>query len=241
MSELLVKHKKIWNSKKILRVVYADWYSEILRDLKSGVGKTVELGAGSGNFKEFKPDIISSDIEPCEWLDSYFDAHNMPFKDNSISNIVMIDVFHHLDNPLRFLFEAARVLERGGKIIMIEPYPTPFSLFVYRKFHPEPFLMKVDYFAKTGLEKKDPWQANQAMAYLLFFKFKKKTMGAVGDKLKIVKKHKQSCLLYPLSGGFENRQIISDFMIPLFRIIEFILIPFRFFLAFRCYIILEKN
>jgi hypothetical protein len=30
----------------------------ILKDLSDVAGKTVELGAGSGNFREFKPDIL---------------------------------------------------------------------------------------------------------------------------------------------------------------------------------------
>lgn len=240
MSDRLKKYQDIWKKKKILRVVYIGWYKKILKDLKLDSKKTVELGSGSGNFKEFKPDVISSDIENCEWLDMCFDAHNMPFDDNSVSNFVMIDVLHHLSDPIKFLKEAGRVLEKDGKVIIIEPYPTPFSYLIYHIFHPEPFLMNIDYCNRKKLTEKDPWDSNQAIAYLLFYKNKKKLIKKIGHQFKIVKKHKMSCILYPASGGFENRAMIPDFFIPLFQLLEIMLTPLRWLLAFRCYIVIEK-
>jgi SAM-dependent methyltransferase len=195
MNDRLKKHKQIWNNKEILRYIYKEWYENIINDLKPGKGRTVELGAGSGNFKEFKIDVISSDIENCEWLDMCFDAHNMPFEANSILNIVMIDVLHHLSNPMKFFEEAMRVLEKQGRIIIIEPFPSPFSFIIYKIFHPEPFIMNVDYFNKSQIE----------------------------------------------NGGFENKALIPNFLIPLFKALEVLLNPFRFLMAFRCYIVVEKN
>lgn len=240
MESILEKHKAIWNKKKIIRDIYSDWYKKILADLSAAEGKTVELGGGSGNFKEFKSDVISSDIEPCEWLDMCFDAHKMPFVDDGISNIVMIDVLHHLYNPIQFLKESYRVLKKGGRIVMLEPYPSPFSLIIYRKFHPEPFIMDVDYFSKDDLQNKDPWDSNQAIPYLIFFKNINKFNKEFGNKFKVVKREKLSCILYPASGGFENKALIPDFLIPVFKGIENILTPLRPLLAFRCYIVIEK-
>lgn len=239
-SDTLAKHKKVWENKKILRDIYTKWYKKILKDLSSKDGKTIELGAGSGNFKEFKPDTISSDVEKCEWLDMCFDAHNMPFEDKSVVNIVMVDVLHHLSNPIKFCKEASRVLQKNGRILIIEPFPSPFSLFIYKLFHPEPFIMDVDYFKEKNIEKKDPWDSNQAISYLLFFKHKKKFNKMFKSDFKILKKHKMSCILYPASGGFENKAMIPDFLIPVFKFLEILLMPFRWLMAFRCYIVLEK-
>jgi hypothetical protein len=83
MKSILEKHKETWEKKKILRVIYTAWYNKIINDLSSVKGDTVELRAGSGNFKEFKPDVILSDIDEYEWLDMCFDAHNMPFDANT--------------------------------------------------------------------------------------------------------------------------------------------------------------
>jgi SAM-dependent methyltransferase len=212
----------------------------ILKDLKSGSGKTVELGAGTGNFKEFKSDVISADIEACDWLDMCFDAHQMPFEDSSVANIVMIDVLHHLSNPVMFLSEAHRVLEAGGRVVMLEPFPSLFSYPVYKRFHPEPFIFHVDYFSKKGLEDKDPWDSNQAIPYLIFFKHLNKYNDLFEGKLRIIKKNRLSCIIYPLSGGFENKALIPDFLIPFFRLVEWLFTPFRKWFAFRCYVVIEK-
>ncbi|MFZ1320177.1 MAG: class I SAM-dependent methyltransferase [Ignavibacteria bacterium] len=241
MEDIYVKHRKVWDEKKLLREIYSEWYQKIIGDLSMSEGKTLELGGGGGNFKEFKPDIISADIVDLDWLDMCFDAHEMPFKENEISNIVMIDVLHHLNDPVKFLNESYRVLKSGGRIIMIEPFPSPFSLMVYKRFHPEPFDLDADFYSEINEdENKDPWDSNQAIPYLLFYKFKNKFDDLFGDKFKFIKKEKFSFVLYPASGGFENKQMIPDFMTGVFKLIEKTLSPFKDLLAFRCYIVLEK-
>jgi len=237
----LKKYRKIWQRKRILRTIYSDWYKKIIKDLKRG--KTLELGSGIGNFKVFKPDIISSDVVCCDWLDMCFDAHNIPLSNNSLSNIAMIDLFHHLRDPAVFLNEAYRVLKKKGRLIMIEPFPSFFSMLVYRIFHPEPFNFDIDYFSKkySPGSKKAPWSANQAIPFLFFFKQVDKFNHSFSNKFTLVKKEKFSFLLYPLSGGFENNQLIPDCLLSVARIIEKLLYPLRGLLAFRCYVVLEKR
>ena len=241
MEDIYSKHRKVWNEKKLLREIYSEWYQKIINDLSLSVGKTLELGGGGGNFKEFKPDVISADIVPLDWLDMCFDAHEMPFKENEISNIVMIDVLNHLNDPIKFLNESYRVLNTGSRIIMIEPFPSPFSLMIYKKFHPEPFDKTVDYFSEfENNSDKDPWDSNQAIPYLLFYKFRNKFNELFGNKFKFIKKEKFSFVLYPASGGFENKQMIPDNMTGVVKLIEKSLNPLKDLLAFRCYIVLEK-
>lgn len=241
MGNILQEHKDTWEKKKILRVIYEEWYKKIIDNLSEVNGKTVELGAGSGNFKEYMPDVISADIDKCDWLDMCFDAHNMPFENESLANIVLIDVLHHLYNPVKFLEEASRVLKKGGRVIMLEPYPSPFSLQIYKRFHPEPFIFDVDYFSKNDLQDKDPWDSNQAIPYLIFFKNVDKFNKNYGDKFKIVEKEKLSFILYPVSGGFENKAMIPDQLISVFKGMETLLTPFKSILAFRCFVVLEKS
>ncbi len=241
METVLERHKRIWESKKILRVVYEEYYQQIIECLSNVEGKTVELGAGSGNFKEYLPDVISADIEECEWLDMCFDAHSMPFQDKSLSNIVMIDVLHHLSNPIKFLEEASRVLMANGRLIMLEPYPSPFSLQIYKLFHPEPFIFDVDYYSKANVEDKDPWDSNQAIPYLLFYKHRYQFEQNFGKQFKMVMNEKLSCILYPASGGFENKALIPDSLVTMFKGIETFLKPLRPLMAFRCFVVLERK
>jgi len=239
MIDKVIKHRQIWREKKILREVYGDWYRQIIRDLSPVKGDTVELGAGSGNFKEFKPDVISADIVQYDWLDLCFDAHDMPFQNKTVSNIILIDVLHHLADPIRFFGEANRILKNNGRIIIIEPYPSLVSLPIYRRFHSEPFDFKQDVFCRVLMTDKDPWESNQAMAYLLFFK----QLNKFKDKFKnlsLIKQERFSLCLWPASGGFEKKQMIPDWAIPLFRGLEIMFYPFRSWLAWRCYIVLAK-
>ncbi len=236
----LERHRDIWRRKKILRIVYQSWYSWIIRGISTVGGIVLEIGAGSGNFKEYLPAAISSDIEACPWVDLCLDAHFLPFKDSAVSNIVMIDVLHHLADPVGFFHAAFQALAPGGKIFLVEPFPSPVSAVVYRKFHPEPFLMNVDYFAGERQMEKHPWEANQAIAYLLFFKQAKKMQAAMYGKFRITERRRISVFMYPLSGGFENRQLIPDALIFVARFLEMLMTPLRFLMAFRCYVVLEK-
>ncbi|TSC92868.1 MAG: putative methyltransferase [Candidatus Berkelbacteria bacterium Licking1014_7] len=240
MSDILSQHRKIWNTKKILRVIYTRWYNKIINDLNKDGRLTVEIGAGGGNFKDFYPQAIASDIDDHPWLDMVFDAHSMPFENDSVSNLVTIDTLHHLQNPIKFLQESFRILKKGGRVIMVEPFPSPFSLLVYRRFHKEPFLMDADYYKTLHSKEKYPWESNQAIPYLIFFKDKYKWEKLMGKKFKIVKKEKMSFLLYPLSGGFEHKSLILYIFIPVFQLIECCLYPLKSLMAFRCYIVLEK-
>lgn len=240
MKSLILKHRLIWKNKKILRMIYTEWYKQIIKDLSSVKGKTLEIGSGTGNLKNFKKDIISSDIEPLPFLDMCFDAHNIPFSKSSLSNIVMVDVLHHLQNPVFFLKEASRVLRPGGRLIMIEPYPSFFSLFIYKIFHNEPFLFEANLFAKNRHGKKNPWESNQAIPYLLFFKLERQLNIVLGNKMRVIKKKKMSYLLYPLSGGFEHRNLIPNWTIPFFLKLDGFLQPLQSLLAFRCYIVIEQ-
>jgi len=246
MDRSLNEFRAVWERKKILREVYTGWYKEIAGDLKAGAGKTLEIGSGIGNFKQFMPGTLSSDIQEAQWLDLRFDAHDLPFMSGSILNIVMIDVLHHLSQPLRFIHEAERVLAPGGRLVILEPYPSPVSLIIYRLFHPEPFIMNVDYFENSGGapsehraqgEHREP---NQAAAYLLFYKQKKQFAELFDRRLTIITTKLLACVLYPLSGGFQKKTFIPAFMVPLARWLEWLATPFRFLLASRCRVVIEK-
>lgn len=51
------------------------------------------------------------------------DAQALPFRDNSFNIVVATAVIEHLNQPLKMLKEAHRVLKRGGIIILTTPDP----------------------------------------------------------------------------------------------------------------------
>jgi SAM-dependent methyltransferase len=196
------KYREIWASKKLLRLVYDDYYRRITDACVPGV--TVELGGGIGQFKEFLPGAISSDIQNSPMIDVVADAQRLPFRTGAVSNIVMLDVLHHVEFPALFFEEALRVLRPGGRCIMIEPGITLGSSTFYRVFHVEPVCMTADPLIEGSPDpSKEPYDSNQAIPTLL----------ATRDKIRFMQRYPEfeflrvrwfSFLAYPLSGGFRR-------------------------------------
>ncbi len=82
---------------------------------------------------------MTSEILLAPGVDLIADACVLPFADGSLDAIAMTDVFHHIPDVSRFLVEANRCLRVGGILVMLEPWRTPWSEWVYSRLHPEPF------------------------------------------------------------------------------------------------------
>jgi len=238
--KILEEHRNIWNQKPVLREIYLYYFTRIRNACKEGI--TVEVGGGSGNFKEVFPDLLSLDIVRVPWIDIVADAQKLPFKDGSLANIVMVDVIHHFEAPLLFLEEVERVLQPGGRLIFIEPAITPLSWVMLHLFHPEPIDMRVDPF-KTPTSDPDrrPFEANQAIPTLLFKKYRARFI----QEFPLFKIRETSFLdlfAYPLTGGFRPWCLLScKSLRHLFDIEQRILPILGPLMAFRLYCILEKN
>jgi len=238
-AHLLNERRVIWESKEIIKKLYHKWYQSIFNALRSGT--ILELGGGSGNLKETFPEAISSDIVFVPWLDAVMDAHALPFKTESLDNIVLFDVLHHLKAPKFFFYEAERVLRPKGRIIMIEPYVSWASFFIYRFFHAEGMKWHVDPFVFEPADGfKDPFLGNQAVPTLLFEKYSKRFCQTF-THLKIIKQLKTDFLIYPLSGGFHNPSLCPAGIYDWLEDVERLLYPLRSFLAFRIFVVIEKK
>jgi SAM-dependent methyltransferase len=240
---ILQRHRDIWERRPLLRRIYRDLYGRMTSWLSRGLGPTVELGGGSGNFKEFSPNCLSSDISWSPWLDLVADGTRLPFRDAAIGNIVMFDVFHHLPYPAKALREAQRVLAVGGRMILCEPYVSWTSGVVYRLLHPEPTDTRVrplDYpdeqpvFDFTGA-----WSSNQAIPTVLFWRDRRR-LATRFPKLMIRHRQALSTFVYPLSGGFEKPCLLPRFSWPLAWAIERATSPFARWIGFRCLVVIER-
>ena len=118
--EILHRHYVVWKQKPVLRLLYTAWYCDIARWLQPG--RTLEVGGGTGNLKEFAPSVVCTDIVKLPWVDAVVDAQQLPFAKSSLANIVVFDALHHLENVRYFFDEALRVLQPGGRVIIMDPY-----------------------------------------------------------------------------------------------------------------------
>lgn len=237
-ARILEERRRAWESKEIIRRLYGKWYDLIKDALKPG--RTLELGGGSGNLREFLPEAITSDIVFAPWLDAVMDAQALPFKEESLDNIVLFDVLHHLESPVSFFRELERVLRPKGRVVMMEPYVSWLSFPVYRWLHAEGMTWSVDPLQKGTGEGKEPFEGNQAVPTLLFGKHRKR-FSRLFPSLRIAREEKMDILIYPMSGGFHHPSICPIFLWKLFEVGEHLLKPFREYLAFRLFVVLENQ
>jgi SAM-dependent methyltransferase len=235
-----IEYRQVWDEKPVLKALYSSYYQMILERCRPG--RTLEIGGGSGNLKGFAPAVVTTDILFAPWLDAVADAQALPFADASFDNIVLFDVLHHIEQPLRFLTEARRVLRDGGRIIMVEPAITPVSGIFYRNFHPEPVDMKADPLTPPRSEgPRDAFDANQAIPTLLFGRDRQRLAASLPG-LGLVERRLIALFSYPLSGGFRPWSLLPAALVkPLLgveRVLEPVLGPL---MAFRLIATLERS
>ena len=215
--ERTIYHKEIISKKYFLRKLYEQWYSVFTEEInKLPAGILVELGSGGGFLKEIEPDVICSDIIPLPGNDMTFSALEMPFGNDSLSGIFMIDTFHHIPDSALFLSEVNRVLKRNGKVVMIEPANSKWGRFIYKNFHHEPFQTDGSWVIPdagplTG--------ANGALPWIVFVRdqalFQEKF-----PNLRIESVQYHHPLSYLISGGVSYRQLMPDFTYAMVRLLD---------------------
>lgn len=232
------ENRRQWQRKPVLRTIYNDLYRRMAAHCIPGT--TLEIGGGSGNFKQFAPDVIASDIAFAPWLDLVCDAQRIPLAAGSVSNIVMFDVLHHIEFPRLFFAETTRILKPGGRIVMIEPAITPASWPFYRFIHPEPVRMFDDPLAEGSPDRhRDTFAANQAIPTLLVGRHRRR-FGAIFPMLEVRQVEWLSLFAYPLSGGFQRWSAVPEWLVPVILRVESALAPWLGrLLGYRMLIIME--
>lgn len=232
------ENRRQWQRKPVLRAIYSDLYRRMAAHCIPGT--TLEIGGGSGNFKQFAPDVIASDIFFAPWLDLVCDAQRIPLVAGRISNIVMFDVLHHIEFPRLFFAEATRILKPGGRIVMVEPAITPMSWSFYRFVHPETVRMSEDPLIEgSPTRHRDAFAGNQAIPTLLVGRHRHR-FGAMFPALTLRQVEWLSLFAYPLSGGFQSWSVVPERLVPTILRMENTLAPLLGrVLAFRLLIVME--
>jgi SAM-dependent methyltransferase len=236
-----VEHNRVWLKKRTLRMLYADYHSRLKAACPEG--PILDIGGGTAHVKETFPDVFSVDILPFPGIDAVCDAHCLAFADRHFSGIIMIDVLHHLEWPIGFLKEAARVLRPRGVLAMIEPAMTPLAYPFYRYFHQEPVDMRSDPFAPMlATSQRDPFDANQAIPSLLFKAANRQRLSELVPELTVSHVDWLSLFAFPLSGGFKRWCLIpSQLAAAVINLEDTLPMAVRRFFGFRIFTTLEKS
>jgi SAM-dependent methyltransferase len=238
LAETLEQHERAWRARPVLRRLYHEWYGLVARRLATR-GPTVELGSGIGRLRDVVPDAVLTDVEPTRWADRVVNAEELPFDDASLGNLVLVDVFHHLADPARFLDEAGRVLRPGGRAVLLEPYCSPLSKLAYR-FHHERLALGADPFAADPHVATGAMEANLATTTLAFFR-REGELRARWPRLEPRERRLLSLLVYPLTGGFSRPALLPRVLYAPLTLLERALAPLNRLAAFRCLLVLERR
>ena len=236
------ENRKTYQNKDLIKIIYNNYYKKIKENIyTSNKKKILELGSGGGNIKKIIQNCITSDQFKNENIDRIENIYKINFKKNSVSNIILIDVFHHLQFPNLALKEIHRVLIKNGRIIMIEPAMGFIPRIIFKIFHYEPngFNLKINW---NHIPKKIPYLnqyfAAQSLPWRAFF-LKELNLRSK-YKIKLIKPFSDFAFL--LSGGYSYKAFYPKFLYSLIKLIDKILtsISIRIFSA-RMLIVLEKN
>lgn len=237
--EAAAARRQILCTKPFLRAIYLEWYDwlrQTVADLPPG--PILELGSGGGFLHTLLPNLIASDLLLLPDVDAVLDARRLPFARASLSAILMTNVLHHIPHPRSFFSEAARCVQRGGKLAMIEPWNTPWAAWVYTHLHHEPFDPRARSweFPEAG-----PLSgANGALPWLIFHRDRNQ-FAAEFPQWQLLQAIPHMPLRYLLSGGLSLRSLAPGWTFGLLRQFENLLAPWFGRLGMFAQIVLQRR
>jgi len=110
---------------------YHDWWNRKMVSLTSKRGKILDNGCGTGILLETLRDIgfiVGSDIShkmlkyaKARSNDLVLgDSQSLPFRDEHFDVVLGRSLLHHLPEPVRGIGEMARVLKKGGEMVVVD-------------------------------------------------------------------------------------------------------------------------
>ena len=235
-------YRKIIDDNIFLKEVYDGWYRRFLPSVEATRSldlPMIELGCGQSHLKNFIPEVIKTDVVKHDNVDVVVNAETLPYEDNGLRAIFMVEVFHHLPDPGKFLSEVERCLSPGGRLVMIEPSNSPLSAFLVRKFH------RNEYYDDRISDWKNPVvgrlnHANNAIPSIVFIRDRKK-MESLFPHLRVCETSYHTFLMYLMSGGFSYYPFLPKACFSLVKFADFALTPFTEWLSTAMTIVVEKT
>tara|TARA_Y100000768_G_scaffold25876_1_gene17462 strand:- start:169 stop:906 length:738 start_codon:yes stop_codon:yes gene_type:complete len=239
--EFDIKNRKVFREKKLLQLVYGNYFNLVKQNLNNDSKNPIlEIGS-SGFIKDHIPNCITSNLVKNDpMIDRVANVFDLKI-DNFFSNIIMIDIFHHLQFPKLALKNIHKILNKGGRVILIEPAMGLIPRIIYKLFHHEPngFDFKINWNDEpTQLPDNLKYFAAQALSWRAFVKGELK----YNDLFELKKVNYFSDFAYLGSGGFSFNSMYPEKFYPYLKKIDVILTKFsKKIFASRMLIVLEKK
>lgn len=199
-------HARLIREKPFLRRLYLHYYCEYDRAIAEAApgGIVLEVGAGGGFYRDLRPRVVSLDVRPGADVDLLGSALEIPLTAGSTSAVLLLNVLHHLPDPVAFFRECQRILKPGGRVCMIEPYAGPLSRRLIRRLHHEPWDEEAGWTLPAG----GPLTgANMALPTIIFQRDRAR-YDAEFPNLPVVRLRHHTIMLYAISGGVSMRSLV---------------------------------
>jgi SAM-dependent methyltransferase len=238
----ILLNQEFWQKKPILQEIYRSFHRSIASHLSNlSEPLVVELGSGIGNIKDVIPHCLRTDLFPNPWIDQVENAYKLSFANESVSDLILFDVFHHLHYPGTALREFERVLRPGGRVIIFDPCISPLGISVFGLLHPEPVAWqeKIVWDAPAGwsIEKPD-YYAAQGNATRIFFGRERASLPGAWD---VIHRQRFSAIAYVGSGGYSRPKVYPDSFYRTMQVVEKALDLFPALFSTRLLAVLTKR
>ncbi len=231
-----------WRKKPLLEDIYITFYKLIAKHLSHGLDSyTVELGSGIGSITKIIPNCIRTDIFPNAWIDRVEDAYHLSFSDNTVDNLILFDVFHHLRYPGTALKEFHRVLAPEGRVLIFDPCMSMLGIIVFGLFHHEELGLRnsIRMFApRQWSSGEERYYAAQGNASRIFLGRKYQSFL---ENWSVIAKQRMAGISYVASGGYSMPQLYPDKAFPVMKAVDKICDLFPLIFATRLLVVLEKK
>ena len=236
--QLTIIRREILKEKKFLHKIYEDWYMQIQSFTSNESSPILEVGSGAGFSEEIFLNVNKSDVLFLPSNHLVMSALDIPFSTESLHTIILVNVFHHLPAVDQFLENVQRILKNNGRIIMIEPWMTPWSHWILSKINPEPtdVNMKGWRFCSNGPLS----DANAALPWIVFHRDKEVFESKFPD-LRIIHVQPMMPWRYFLSGGMSSWLSFPRFSYSAIDFFENLFVKRMDSLGMFALIVLEKN
>jgi SAM-dependent methyltransferase len=185
--------------------------------------------------------LITTDLFHNPWIDQVETAYALSFGSGELSNIILFDVFHHLEFPGTALDEFHRVLAHPGRVIIFDPAISLLGWLVYGACHAEPIGWRSS-IRWTMPSNMDPRNAGcyaaQGNATRVFAT---NQFASRLSRWRVVLVRRLAAVSYVASGGYSGPQLYPASWIPFLTVLDHLCdrLPRPF--ATRLLVVLEKN
>lgn len=201
---------RYWEAKPVLREIYRDFHRMLACYLSPVSGETVEIGSGIGNIKEVIPHCVRTDIFPNPWNDRQENIYQLSMADSSVANLILFDVFHHLEYPMDAMDECRRVLRSGGRLLVFDHAMSVTGVLFSKFVHHERAGFLKGYKLRVADQphlESPRYYADHANAQRILERRFDELLGLAWRKVAVVK---FPALKWLLSGGYRGPSLIAS-------------------------------